>query len=133
MPDMRELFQSADWKTEKHVPAIEAPEQVNQGEFFRVTATLGKAIAHPNKTDHHIAWIALFFQPEGEKYPYQIARVEFTAHGASIQGPDTSTVYTHPECTLTFKSDKSGTILASAYCNIHGLWQSSKALKIISA
>ncbi|MFA5014628.1 MAG: desulfoferrodoxin family protein [Actinomycetota bacterium] len=29
-----------------------------------------------------------------------------------------------------FKTEKPGTLLASSYCNIHGLWQSSKRLDI---
>ncbi|MEI6156966.1 MAG: desulfoferrodoxin family protein, partial [Atribacterota bacterium] len=28
-----ELFQSADWKQEKHVPVIEGPDSVKKGEF----------------------------------------------------------------------------------------------------
>ena len=68
--------------------------------------------------------------PDGEKYPYQIGRAEFTAHGASAEGPDTSTVYTHHEATVSFKTSKPGTIMASSYCNIHGLWNSSKKLSV---
>jgi superoxide reductase len=130
MPEFKDLFQSADWKTEKHVPVIEAPSQVKKGEWVTVTATIGKEIAHPNKTEHHIAWIAVFFQPDGEKYPYEIGRAELKAHGASVQGPDTSTVYTHHAATFQFKTDKTGTIFAESLCNIHGLWQNSKLLKI---
>ncbi|MDP2905968.1 MAG: class II SORL domain-containing protein [Candidatus Omnitrophota bacterium] len=130
MPGINELFQSADWKAEKHVPMIDAPEKVNKGEFFKITVTVGIEIAHPNKTEHHIRWIAVFFHPDGEKFPYQIGRAEFSAHGESASGPDTSSVYTHPEITLTFKTDKPGNILASSYCNIHGLWQGAKELKI---
>ncbi len=131
MTALKELFQSGDWKTEKHVPIIEAPDEAKKGEFFRITATIGKEVAHPNKTEHHISWIALFFQPEGEKFPYEIGKANFSAHGASAQGPDTSTVYTHHEVQLSFKTDKPGTILAASYCNIHGLWQSSQALKVV--
>ncbi|RKZ00666.1 MAG: superoxide reductase, partial [Candidatus Hydrothermota bacterium] len=29
-----------------------------------------------------------------------------------------------------FKTEKSGTILAASYCNIHGLWENSKELKV---
>ena len=123
--EFKNLFQSADWKTEKHVPVIEAPDTVKKGEMFRVTASLGKEIAHPNKTDHHILWISLYFHPEGEKYPYEIGRTEFLSHGASIRGADTSTVYTHHEACVTFKTDKPGILFASAYCNIHGLWESA--------
>lgn len=131
MAELKDLFQSADWKVEKHVPVIEAPDKVKKGEIFRVTVTIGKEIAHPNKTEHHIAWIEVYFQADGEKFPYQVGKAEFTAHGASTLGPDTSTVYTHPEAGLSFKTDKPGTIYASGYCNIHGLWQNSKRLEVI--
>jgi desulfoferrodoxin (superoxide reductase-like protein) len=31
MSGMKDLFQAADWKTEKHVPVIDAPESINKG------------------------------------------------------------------------------------------------------
>ncbi|MDD4955468.1 MAG: class II SORL domain-containing protein [Candidatus Omnitrophica bacterium] len=130
MAEFKELFQSADWKAEKHVPVIDAPQSVKKGEIVRVMVSVGKEIAHPNKTEHHIRWITVFFHPKDEKFPYQIARAEFSAHGESAQGPDTSTVYTHHEAVVNFKTDKPGVILASSYCNIHGLWQNSKELKV---
>jgi superoxide reductase len=130
MAGLKELLQSADWKAEKHVPVIEVPEQIKKGEIFKVVVTVGKEIAHPNKTEHHICWIEIYFQPQGEKFPYQIGRAEFSAHGASLNGPDTSTIYTHPEVAVSFKTDKPGVIFASSYCNIHGLWQNSSAVEI---
>lgn len=87
MSELKELFQSADWKAEKHVPVIEAPGKVKKGEFFKLTVTVGKEIAHPNKTEHHIRWIEVYFYPKGEKFPYQIGKAEFNAHGESVQGP----------------------------------------------
>ena len=36
MPELRDLFQIADWKKEKHVPVIEAPESVMKGEAVKV-------------------------------------------------------------------------------------------------
>lgn len=130
MADLKDLFQSADWKSEKHVPVIEAPEKAKKGEFSRITVSVGKEIAHPNKTEHHIRWISIFFHPKGEKFPYQIAKAEFNAHGESTQGPDTSSIYTHHETVISFKTEKPGTIYASSYCNIHGLWQSSKEISV---
>jgi superoxide reductase len=130
MADLKELFQSADWKAEKHVPVIEVPDNIKKGEIFKVVATVGKEIAHPNKTEHHICWIEIYFQPQGEKFPYQVGRAEFSAHGASLNGPDTSTVYTYPEVVISFKTDKPGMIFAASYCNIHGLWQGSSEVKI---
>ncbi|MBF0484083.1 MAG: class II SORL domain-containing protein [Candidatus Omnitrophica bacterium] len=131
MSELKELIQSADWKSEKHVPVIESADKVKKGEWVKVTVTVGKEIPHPNKTEHHISLIEIYFHPQNEKFPYQIGSAEFTAHGASIQGPDTSTVYTQPTAVLSFKTDKSGTILAVSYCNIHGLWQGSKTLEVL--
>lgn len=123
------LFQTADWKKEKHVPVIELPEKVKKGENFNVTVSIGKEIPHPNTTEHHIVWIDVLFHPEGSKFPYHVGRFEFLSHGASTEGPNTSSIYTHPAVTFVFKTDKSGQLTAFSYCNIHGLWANSKELK----
>jgi superoxide reductase len=83
MKKLGEHFQEADWKKEKHVPVIECPDSVTSGTFFDVKVSLGKEIAHPNTTEHHIRWIQVFFQPEGEKFTYHVGTFEFCAHGAS--------------------------------------------------
>jgi superoxide reductase len=125
-----ELVKEADWKIEKHVPVIECPDTVKPDVMFEVIVGIGKEIAHPNTTEHHISWISIFFHPEGEKVPYQIGHYEFHAHGASAQGPNTSSIYAHHAVTTWFKTGKPGTILAVSLCNIHGLWQSSKQVKL---
>ena len=130
MEKIGELVTEADWKKEKHVPVIECPEAVNADEMFEVKVGVGKEIAHPNTTDHHISWISIFFHPKGEPFPYHIGHFEFNAHGSSAKGPNTSSVYTHHAVTASFKTSKPGTILALSSCNIHGLWQSSKEIKL---
>ena len=130
MADFKDLLQSADWKQEKHVPVIEAPDKVKKGELFKVTVAVGKEIAHPNTTEHHIRWSAVYFLADGEKFPYQIGKFEFGAHGESAPGPNTSTIYTHPEAVCSFKTEKPGVLFASSYCNIHGLWKSERQLKV---
>lgn len=130
MASFKDLLQNADFKQEKHVPVIEAADRIKKGSEFIVKVTVGREIAHPNTTAHHISWISLHFQPKGEKFPYQIAKVDFYAHGASAQGPDTSTVYTKSELTVSFKTDKEGTIYAISSCNIHGIWESTKDLGV---
>jgi superoxide reductase len=130
MKQFGELFQSADWKTEKHAPVIECADKVKASEFFPVKVTLGKEIAHPNTTEHHIRWISVYFQPEGERFPYEIGHFEFAAHGESVEGPNKGSIYTQHEVSLSMKTGKPGVIYASALCNIHGLWQSSKEIKI---
>jgi superoxide reductase len=120
----------ADWKTEKHVPAIDCPDKVKADQMFDVKVTVGKEIAHPNTTAHHIRWIALYFHPEGAKFSFQIARAEFAAHGESPDGADTSTIYTHSTATAAMKTKRAGTLHAVAFCNIHGLWESEKRITL---
>jgi superoxide reductase len=55
MAKIGEWIQTADFKAEKHVPVIEAPASVGKGEKTVATVTVGKEIAHPNTTAHHIA------------------------------------------------------------------------------
>ena len=92
MAEIKAVIQSADWKSEKHVPAIECPDQVKTGEFFTVKATLGKAVAHPNTTEHHIRWIDVYFKPEGEKFIHQVAHFDFVAHAESTKGANEGAV-----------------------------------------
>ena len=125
---LSEQLHEADWKKEKHVPVIECPQQVAADEPFEVKITLGKEIAHPNTTEHHIRWIALYFLPAGAKFTYEIGTFRFSAHGESAEGANAGGVYTHHEVTASMKTSKPGTLMAEAYCNIHGLWQSSKKL-----
>ncbi len=123
-------IQQGDWKKEKHTPIIEAPEKVKAGEVFQVKVTLGKEIAHPNTTEHHISWISLYFHPKGKKFPYHVGQFEFTAHGESAAGANQGPVYTQPEVVASVKLSEPGTFHAVAMCNIHGLWESSKDISV---
>jgi len=126
MIDLNALYQAGDWAKEKHVPVIEVIGK--EGNKINIKVVVGKEIPHPNTTAHHIAWIDIYFQPDGSKYPYQIGKVEFVAHGASTDGADKSTVYTEPVGSFSFKTDKRGVIIALSYCNIHGLWRNELAV-----
>lgn len=130
MKTIGELYQTADWKKEKHVPVIECRENVKSGEMFSVKVTVGKEMPHPNTTEHHIRWITVYFHPEGEKFPYEVGHFEFNAHGESADGPNKGSAYANPEITLSLKITKPGVIYATSLCNIHGLWNSEKELKI---
>jgi superoxide reductase len=125
-----ERVHTANWKKEKHVPAIECPEVVEAGELFEVKVTLGKEIAHPNTTEHHIRWISLYFHPEGGKFTYDVGYFEFNAHGESVKGANEGPVHTHHEVTAALKVGESGTLHATSYCNIHGLWESSREVRV---
>ena len=130
MSTIGEQFQTADWKKEKHVPVIECPDSVAADEMFDVKVSLGKAVAHPNTADHHIRWIQLYFRPDGDKFAYQVGNFEFCAHGESADGADKGPVYTNHSAVARMKVKKGGTLLATALCNIHGLWEYAKAVSI---
>ena len=125
-----ERIQEADWKHEKHAPIIECPDQAKLGEVFEVKLSLGKEISHPNTTEHHIRWISLYFHPQGSKFTYDVCHVEFNAHGESGAGPNKGPAHASPSITTSLKLNKSGTLHALAYCNIHGLWESSKEITV---
>ncbi|MFH1441484.1 MAG: class II SORL domain-containing protein [Candidatus Omnitrophota bacterium] len=131
MQMVKELFQTADWKTEKHVPVIDSQDNIKKGEILNVTVSVGKQIPHPNTTEHHIEWIEVYFLPKDEVFPYCIGRFELSSHGASVQGPNTSTVFTQATVACSFKTEKSGVIIADSYCNIHGLWKSKKDIETV--
>ncbi|MFC1987167.1 class II SORL domain-containing protein [Chloroflexota bacterium] len=130
MKQLGELFQTADWKAEKHVPVIDCPDRVKAGDLFTATVSVGKEVAHPNTTEHHIRWISVYFQPEDGKFPFEVGRFEFSAHGESTEGPNQGPVYTNHKVALSLKISKLGTLLATSLCNIHGLWQSAKEITV---
>ena len=126
-----ERIQTADWKTEKHVPVIECADAVTPDKLFPIKVSVGKEIPHPNTTEHHISWMDVYFQPDGDKFAYQIGRFEFTAHGESVKGANQGPAYTNPDATFSMKVNAPGTLLAVSLCNIHGLWENSRELKLV--
>ena len=130
MSNLGNNIHTADWKKEKHVPVIECPYNVKEGDLFSVKITLGKEIAHPNTTEHHIRWITLYYHAQGEKFNYEAGHFEFNAHGESVDGANNGPVYTNHEVTCSLKISKPGTLHALAFCNIHGLWESSKEVHL---
>jgi len=126
-----EHIKAADWKIEKHVPVIDCPDEVASGEPLTVGLSVGKEIAHPNTTEHHIRWIELHYKPESGNFIFDLGRFDFNAHGESPSGANQGPVYTAPEMTVKASFKESGTLHAVAYCNIHGLWESSKQLKVV--
>lgn len=130
MRQMGELFQTADWKMEKHVPVIECSDKVKSGDSLSIKVTVGKEVMHPNTTEHHIRWISVYFHAEGDKFPYQVGHFEFSSHGESNQGPNMGPVYTNYDVAFSMRITRPGAIYAASLCNIHGLWQSMKLITI---
>ena len=119
---LSDYVKTADWKAEKHVPVISAPATVVAGQTFEVEVSVGKEIPHPNTIEHHIAWIALHFVPEGSPVSIELGRMDFSAHG-----PIAAT-----ESVAKFRVSvaKPGALYATAYCNLHGLWSSSAQVQL---
>lgn len=130
MAKIADVYKQADWKTEKHVPVIQCPEAVAKDQVFEVKVGVGTEIAHPNTTEHHIRWIRLYFLPEGAKAPFELASLEFTAHGESAEGANQGPAHTQHQGSAFLKLQKGGTLLATSYCNIHGLWESAKDIRV---
>jgi len=130
MADLKEMLQTADWKTEKHVPIIDCPDIIKKGQDLEIGLYVGKELKHPNTTEHHIKYMELYFLPEGEKFPYQVGHYGFTTHGESTQGPNTSSVFSEPKINVSLKTEKSGQLMAISYCNIHGIWKNERQIKV---
>ena len=112
-----EVVRSDDFRTEKHVPVIEAPDVVKKGEKFEVEIQVGKELPHPNTVEHHIKWVELYAKANG-KPVVQLFHVEL--------GPS----YAEPFVRVSLKLEESVDLIAVSYCNLHGLWESSKHLKV---
>ncbi|MEZ0346772.1 MAG: class II SORL domain-containing protein [Infirmifilum sp.] len=104
-------------KVETHTPKIEAPDQVKAGEPFTLKISVGP---HPNTIQHSIRWVEVYFEEEGRAFnPILLARVHFEPE------------YSEPEVNLKITLKKSGTIHAIEYCNLHGLWEGRKEIKVV--
>jgi len=125
-----QFLHTDDWKKEKHVPVIEIDGEAEKGKPIKVHLSVGKGIAHPNTTEHHIRWFKLFFHATGEKHPFHVGTYNFEAHAESIEGANKGPVKTEPEVWTSLIVEKSGQLLAMSYCNIHGIWESALDLEV---
>ena len=123
MSSLNGLYASGDWKGEKHVPVIHAPETITKGSLVDIKVLIGEEIPHPNTFEHYIAWIKVYFLPEKGKFPIELGTYNFSAHGESD-------LLAEPIISTSFKTELSGTIIATSYCNIHGLWENTSELKV---
>ena len=117
------LVQSGDWKGEKHVPVIHVSEKVSSGEEVEIKVSIGDEIKHPNELEHHIVWIKVYFRADDGKFPVELATFNFSAHGEDG-------LKTEPVGSTKVKLERSGTVFALSYCNIHGLWENSKEVTV---
>ncbi len=103
-------------KAESHLPRIEAPEKVRAGEAFEVRVRIGP---HPSVAEHYIGWIDVYFEEEGRPFnPLLLARI------ALAPG------YVEPDVRLVLKLRRSGLLHVVGYCNVHGLWEAKREVRV---
>ncbi len=103
-------------KAETHTPKIEAPDKVKAGEPFKVKIFVGP---HPNQVQHSIRWIEVYFEEEGRTFnPIHVTTINLAPE------------YAEPDVTITLKLKKSGTLYVLEYCNLHGVWEARKEIKV---
>lgn len=117
-------IKTADFKAEKHVPTIKIVNR--DGDTAYIEVSVGAEIAHPNTTEHFIAYIDLYYK--GEAAIQHIGRAEFLSHGESAKGANQGPLYTEPVALFKCKLTAPGVLHAVSYCNIHGLWESELAI-----
>lgn len=96
----------------KHAVVIDAPDKVKENEPFEVEVRVGEYQEHPNEPGHFIEWMELY---SGDTF---LARLSLT--------PEKS----HYVMKTTVKLDHSHPLRAWAKCNLHGLWEGSKEIKV---
>jgi len=105
-------------KAEAHVPKIEAPDSVKANQPFTIHVSVGP---HPNMVEHSIRRIEVYFYEQGRPFnPILLSVHEFTP------------VYSEPDVKVNLKLAKGGGFHVLEYCNVHGLWEAHKAIKVIA-
>jgi len=96
----------------KHTPVLDVPDEVRAGVPFAIALKVGgiEGVEHPNLLGHWINWVDLY---AGDRL---LGRTEFAP------------VVSQPEATLHIALDESATLRAVAYCNLHGVWEATKAV-----
>lgn len=99
----------------KHTPKIECPDEVEAGEWFDVTVTVGIDQLHPTLEDHYINWIAIY------KNDVELARAYLHP------------VHTMPKVTFTIALEHSAELVelvAMEQPNHTAPWRTSKSIKV---
>ena len=97
----------------KHTPVIEAPDTVKKNEPFEVTIEAGKLLAHPNEPGHFIEWMELYC---GDTFLFHLG-LAGTVGYPKVSVP-ISLTHAH------------GPLRARVKCNLHGLWESTREIKV---
>ena len=105
---------------DRHMPHVICPDEVKQGEKFKIKVRLGNEYAHPDDDDHFISVIQLWNRET------LLAEARYMA-GVYAHKPNHSEVDFYivaPETSMNLS--------AMTVCTKHGLWQSEdKPVKVV--
>ncbi|MBN1389334.1 MAG: desulfoferrodoxin [Candidatus Thermoplasmatota archaeon] len=108
-----EVYKTAESEgKEKHVPQMEIMRGQGKGGKDIVRVVVGKEVPHPNLVEHHIVWAQLVGVKQNGMV-IELGKVNFTP------------VYTDPVADFHVNLSDLRSLIATEYCNIHGLWENS--------
>jgi len=111
---INEYLKTADDGKEKHVPDISIKDCSSCGELS-VTIQVGKEVIHPSTKEHAIKTISVYGVTSDGKLQ------QLTV----FQLGDENTV---PRVRTSVMKGTYTAILATSYCNLHGLWENSQKI-----
>lgn len=111
---IKDYLKTADEGKEKHVPDIDVKDCPTCGEMS-VTIQVGKDTLHPSTPEHFIKTIILYGVTE------KGVLEELTVFQLGEQN-------TVPRVKTSVKKGRYTKLLATSFCNIHGLWENEKSL-----
>lgn len=98
---------------DKHSPVIICDTEAKRNEPFNVKVKIGMNVRHPNTPEHHYEYIQLW-------------NLETLIATVKLQRSSFGDLPIHVEANFTFVPKVSLRLIALAYCNQHGLWQSKE-------
>lgn len=125
----------------KHVPVIVAPGEAMAGELFEVRVIVGN-VPHVMDESHYISQVELYLdeEPVGkvELKPAQgaaeaVFRVAGTEEMVAAREIRNCTVHGFGLCGACGTRSAIVKLTAVVTCNVHGSWEDSKGIEIISA
>jgi len=125
----------------KHAPVIVAPDEAIAGELFEVRVIVGN-VPHVMDESHYISQVELYLdeEPVGkvELKPTQgaaeaVFRVTGTEEMVAAREIRNCTVHGFGLCGVCGTRSAIVKLTAVVTCNVHGTWEDSKGIEIISA
>lgn len=105
-----------------HIPIIKCSKVGNSDDIFDISVTVPDAGLSASD-DHHILWIQLYFQNTRDEELISIGKWEYMAFGKDMP-------FIQPEALGRIQFNENGTIYALVYCDVHGLWETSKYIEL---